>query len=53
MGHRLEVYLPAEYAQQVIEISQTFGIEAQIIGHCEASDKKELLIESEFGRFEY
>jgi phosphoribosylformylglycinamidine cyclo-ligase len=53
MGHRLEVYLPAEYAQQVIEISQSFGIEAQIIGHCEASDKKELLIESEFGRFEY
>jgi phosphoribosylformylglycinamidine cyclo-ligase len=28
MGHRLEVYLPAEYAQQVIEISQSFGIEA-------------------------
>ena len=53
MGHRLEVYLPAEYAQQVIEISESFGIEAQIIGHCEASDKKELLIESEFGRFEY
>jgi len=53
MGHRLEVYLPAEYAEQVIEISKSFNIDAQIIGYCEASDKKELLIESEFGRFEY
>ncbi|OIP83467.1 MAG: phosphoribosylformylglycinamidine cyclo-ligase [Porphyromonadaceae bacterium CG2_30_38_12] len=53
MGHRLEVYLPAAYAQQVIEISKSFHIDAQIIGFCEASDKKELLIESEFGKFEY
>ena len=53
MGHRLEVYLPAEHAEKVIEISKSFGIDAQIVGHCEASDKKELLIESEFGRFEY
>jgi len=53
MGHRLEVYLPAEYAQQVIDISKSFNIEAQIVGRCEASDKAELLIESEFGRFEY
>ena len=53
MGHRLEVYLPREHAQQVIDIAQSFNIEAQIVGYCEASDKKELLIESEFGRFEY
>ena len=53
MGHRLEVYLPAENAAQVIEISKSFGIDAQIVGYCESSDKKELLIESEFGRFEY
>ena len=53
MGHRLEVYLPREYAQQVIDIAQSFNIDAQIVGYCEASDKKELLIESEFGRFEY
>ena len=53
MGHRLEVYLPREYAQQVIDIAQSFNIEAQIVGYCEASDKKELLIESEFGKFEY
>ncbi|MEA4850074.1 MAG: AIR synthase-related protein [Paludibacter sp.] len=53
MGHRLEVYLPMEFAAKVIEIAASFGIEAQIVGHCERSDKKELLIESEFGLFEY
>jgi len=53
MGHRLEVYLPREHAQQVIDIAQSFNIDAQIVGYCEASDKKELLIESEFGKFEY
>lgn len=53
MGHRLEIYLPEAYAQQVIKISESFGIEAQIVGYCEASDQKELLIESEFGTFEY
>jgi phosphoribosylformylglycinamidine cyclo-ligase len=53
MGHRLEVYLPAEFADKVIEISKSFNIEAQVVGYCEVSDKKELLIESEFGRFEY
>ncbi|HAC23082.1 MAG TPA: phosphoribosylformylglycinamidine cyclo-ligase [Porphyromonadaceae bacterium] len=53
MGHRLEVYLPAEYAEEVIAISKSFGIDAQIVGFVETSDKKELVIESEFGRFEY
>lgn len=53
MGHRLEVYLPKEYAQEVIDISKSFGIDAQIVGYCEASEKKELVIESEFGKFLY
>ena len=53
MGHRMEIYLPAEYAQQVIEISKSFNIDAQIVGRVEASEKTELVIESEFGRFEY
>ncbi len=53
MGHRLEVYLPMEFASKVIEIAGYFGIDAQIVGHCERSDNKELLIESEFGSFEY
>jgi len=53
MGHRMEIYLAPEQAQQVIDISRSFGIEAQIVGFVEASDKTELVIESEFGRFEY
>ena len=53
MGHRMEIYLPREHAQQVIDISESFGVEAQIVGFVEASDKKELVIESEYGRFEY
>lgn len=53
MGHRMEIYLPAEYAQRVIEISKSFNIDAQIVGRVEASYKTELVIESEFGRFEY
>jgi len=53
MGHRMEIYLPAEYAQEIIDISKSFNIDAQIVGRVEASDKTELVIESEFGRFEY
>lgn len=53
MGHRMEIYLPKEYANEVIEISKSFGIDAQIVGFVEKSDKTELIIESEFGRFEY
>ena len=53
MGHRMEVYLPKKYAAKVIAISKSFGIEAQIIGFVEASEKKELIIDSENGRFEY
>ncbi len=53
MGHRLEVYLSPENAQKVIEISKAFNIDAQIVGHIEESDKKELIIKSEFGEFEY
>ena len=53
MGHRMEIYLPEEQANEVIAISQSFGIDAEIIGFTEKSDKKELVIESENGRFEY
>ncbi len=53
MGHRMEIFLPEEYAKQVIETSRSFNIDAQIIGHIEESDKKELIIESEFGEFKY
>jgi phosphoribosylformylglycinamidine cyclo-ligase len=53
MGHRMEIYLSPERAQQVIDISKSFNIDAQLVGFVEKSDKKELVIESEFGRFEY
>ncbi|MCE2616172.1 AIR synthase-related protein [Phocaeicola oris] len=53
MGHRLEVYTSPEYAKEVIEISESFHIDAQIIGHIEESKKKELIIKSEFGTFKY
>ena len=52
-GHRFEVYLPQEYAQQVIDISKSFGIDAQIIGRIEPSDHTHLTIHSEYGMFEY
>ena len=53
MGHRMEIYLSPEHAEKVIEISKSFGIEAQIVGYVEQADKNELIIESEFGKFEY
>ncbi|MDD4490794.1 MAG: AIR synthase-related protein, partial [Paludibacter sp.] len=43
MGHRMEIYLPAEQASQVIEISRSFNIEAQIVGYVEQSGQKELI----------
>ena len=53
MGHRLEVYLPAEKAQQVIEIAKSFNIDAQIIGRIEASDHAHVTLHTENGVFEY
>lgn len=53
MGHRFEIYLPKEKADEVISISKSFGIDAQIVGFVEKSEKTQLVIESEFGRFEY
>jgi phosphoribosylformylglycinamidine cyclo-ligase len=53
MGHRLEIYLPKEKSQSVIDIAQQFNIEAQIIGRVEDAEKAEVVIESEFGAFRY
>ena len=53
MGHRMEIYLPERYAQQIIDISRSFNVDAQIVGYVEKSDNRELIIESEFGKFEY
>ena len=53
MGHRMELYLAPEHAAEVIAISKSFHIDAQIVGRVEESDKQELIISSEYGKFVY
>ena len=53
MGHRMEVYVKPEDAQKVIDITKSFGIDAQIVGRVEASDKAEVDITSPYGQFHY
>src|SRR6056297_1531435 len=53
MGHRMEIYTKPEIADGIIEISKSFGIDAQIIGRCEKADSKRLTIKSVFGEFQY
>ncbi|MFK7951636.1 MAG: AIR synthase-related protein [Ekhidna sp.] len=53
MGHRMEIYVDEEAADEIIEISKSFNVDAQVIGRVEVSEKKELFIQSEHGIFEY
>ena len=53
MGHRMEIYVDEESADEIVEIARSFNIDAQVIGRVEASEKKELIIQSENGIFEY
>jgi phosphoribosylformylglycinamidine cyclo-ligase len=53
MGHRMELYIPEEIAQDVITISEKYNVKAQIVGKVMASDKKQLTISSEHGEFTY
>jgi len=53
MGHRMELYVPQEIAAELISISQSFGVDAQIIGRVEKADTKKVTVTSEFGVFEY
>ena len=53
MGHRMELYVPAEIAEDIMAISKSFNIDAQIIGHVETSEQKQVTIKSEFGEFYY
>ena len=53
MGHRMELYVPDEVAQEIIEISQSFHIDAQIVGNCQASASKKLTIVNGMDIFEY
>lgn len=53
MGHRMELYVPQEIAGAIIDISESFGVAAQIVGRVEASDHKKVTIQSEYGHFTY
>jgi len=53
MGHRMEIYLSPEKANKIIQISESFGIEAKIIGRVENNEGNKLTIQSEFGEFIY
>ena len=52
MGHRMEIYVRPEVAEKVMEISKSFNIDAQIVGHIEEGERS-LTIKSEVGTFEY
>lgn len=53
MGQRLELFTDRETADAIVAIARSFNIDAQISGHVEESDRKEVIIDSEFGHFEY
>ena len=53
MGHRMELYLPDKYANEVIDISRSFNVDAQIVGYVEKSEERGLVIESDYGRHIY
>lgn len=53
MGHRMEVYLDEKYAQQVINISKNFGVDAQVVGRVEKSGEKQVTIKSSNFEFTY
>lgn len=53
MGHRMEIYCTPEIANDLIAISQSFGVDAQIVGRVETSDRKKLTLVSPFGEYIY
>ncbi len=53
MGHRMEIYVSSEIAESLIEISNSFGVDAQIVGRVESFEGKKVTIQSEYGIFEY
>ncbi len=52
-GHRMELYVSPEIAAEIISISKSYNVNAQVVGRVEASFSKKLTIKSEFGKFEY
>jgi phosphoribosylformylglycinamidine cyclo-ligase len=52
-GHRMELYVDEKASEDIISISKSFGVDAQVIGRVEPSENKKLTIQSEYGKFEY
>ena len=52
-GHRMELYVSPEIAAEIISISKSYNVNAQVVGRVEASFSKKLTIKSEFGKFKY
>jgi len=53
MGHRMELYIPEAISEDVIAISESFNVDAKIIGRVEDYQGKKLTIDSEFGTYTY
>jgi len=53
MGHRFEIYTQPEIAEEIIEISKSFNIVAQIVGRVKGFEEKKLTIKTDKGTFEY
>ena len=53
MGHRMELYVDKEIAEDIIAVSKSFGVDAQVIGYVEENTGNEVVIESEYGTFKY
>ncbi len=52
-GHRMELYVDGSVANDIVSISKSFNVDAQIIGHVAEAESRKLTIKSEFGTFEY
>ena len=53
MGHRMEIYTDEQTAQGIIEIAKSFHVDAQIIGHVEESETRQVTVKSDKGTFVY
>ena len=53
MGHRMEIYTDPHPAQEIIEISKSFDIDARIIGRVESAEQNELIIDGPLGQYQY
>lgn len=53
MGHRMEIYLPEAYAEDIVSISESFGVQARVIGRVEASAARKVSVRGDHGSFDY